>query len=41
MTRFRALEVVNWRQFGTVQIDFHSRGDNHHRGERLGENNAA
>ena len=25
MTRFQALEVADWRQFGSVQIDFHSR----------------
>lgn len=25
MTRFEALEVANWRQFGSVQIDFHPR----------------
>ena len=25
MTRFQALEVADWRQFGSVQIDFHPR----------------
>ncbi len=25
MTKFEALEVAGWRQFGSVQIDFHSR----------------